>query len=132
MASPSEFAEYHNVGSVRRVYCDVLLSMLQVSHTSAKYYQHDVKYILDGIEARKLYPLWAALDHVDRLETCLASRSPWETLSEAFPELLEIQEEMVQHDGGNPLDIQNAYVRMYRTYVAEWRSFPLGSLAATA
>jgi hypothetical protein len=98
----------------------------------ARHYQHDVKDSLDGIDTRKLYPLWAMCDHIDRLETCLASGFPWDALSESFPELLEIQEEMVQHGDENPLDIRNAYVQMYRTYVEEWHSFPLGSLAPTA
>jgi 7-cyano-7-deazaguanine synthase in queuosine biosynthesis len=97
-----------------------------------RYYRDDVKHALDGIDVRKLYPLRATLDHVDRLRSCLASDSLWETLTETFPELLEIQEEMVRHDGGNAQEIADAYVQMYRTYVEEWERFPLGSLSTTA
>jgi len=95
-------------------------------------YRYDVKHTLDEIDEKKLYPLLATLDHVDRLGTCLVSDAPWETLTETFPELLEIQEEMVRQDGGNPQAIADAYVQMYRTYVKEWEKFPLGSLAMTA
>jgi hypothetical protein len=91
-----------------------------------------VQHALDEIDERMLYPLRATLDHVDRLGTCLASDAPWETLTEAFPELLEIQTAMVRHDGGNPQAIADAYVQMYRTYVKEWERFPVGSLARTA
>jgi 7-cyano-7-deazaguanine synthase in queuosine biosynthesis len=97
-----------------------------------KYYRDDVKNSLDVIDRRKLYPLWATLDHVDRLGTCLASEFPWEALTDTFPELLKIQEAMVRHDGGNPQEIADAYVQMYRTYEEEWERFPLGSLPTTA
>jgi hypothetical protein len=96
-----------------------------------KVYRYDVKESLAGIDEKRMYPLRATLDHVDRLSGCLSSESPWETLTENFPELLEIQEEMMRHDGGNPQEIANAYVQMYRTYVAEWEGFPLGSLVTT-
>jgi 7-cyano-7-deazaguanine synthase in queuosine biosynthesis len=97
-----------------------------------RYYRYDVSLALDEIDVRTLYPLRVTLDHVDRLGACLASDAPWEMLTEAFPELLEIQAEMVRHDGGNPQAIADAYVQMYRTYVKEWERFPVGSLAMTA
>ena len=75
--------------------------------------------------------LWATLARADRLSDCLSSESPWETLTKTFPELLEIQEETVRHDGGNPQAIANAYVQMYQTYAAEWARFPLGAHATT-
>jgi 7-cyano-7-deazaguanine synthase in queuosine biosynthesis len=96
-----------------------------------KIYRYDVKGSLAGVDEKRMYPLWAMLDHVDRLSDCLSSESPWETLTETFPEILEIQEEMVRHDGGNPQAIANAYVQMYQTYAAEWARFPLGAHATT-
>jgi hypothetical protein len=78
-----------------------------------------------------MYPLWATLDHLDRLCGCLSSEAPWETLTEAFPELREIQEETVRHDGRTPQEIANTYVQMHRTYVAEWEKFPLGALTTS-
>jgi 7-cyano-7-deazaguanine synthase in queuosine biosynthesis len=95
-------------------------------------YFYNVQQTLDAIDVRKLYPLQAMLDHVDRLGTCLASDSPWETLTETFPELIEIQEEMVRHDGRTPQEIADLYVQMYQMYVKEWERFPLGSLTMTA
>jgi hypothetical protein len=94
-------------------------------------YRYDVKSSLAGVDEKRMYPLWATLDHVDRLRDCLSSESAWETLTETFPELLEIQEETVRHKDGNPQEIANAYVQMYRTYVTEWERFPLGALATT-
>jgi hypothetical protein len=96
-----------------------------------KIYRYDVKGSLAGVDEKRMYPLWAMLDHVDRLSDCLSSESPWETLTKTFPEILEIQEEMVRHDGGNPRAIANAYVQMYQTYAAEWARFPLGAHATT-
>ena len=108
------------------------LHTAELEHADPKrYYRYNVKNALEGIDVRKLYPLRATLDHVDRLRTCLASEFPWEALTEMFPELLEIQEEMVRHYGGNPQEIADAYVQMYRTHVEEWERFPLGSLATT-
>jgi|SRR5882724_7081728 len=94
-------------------------------------YRYDVKSSLAEVDEKRMYPLWATLDHVDRLRDCLSSGSAWETLTETFPELLEIQEETVRHKDGNPQEIANAYVQMYRTYVTEWERFPLGALATT-
>jgi len=96
-----------------------------------KIYRYDVKGSLAGVDEKRLYPLWATLDHVDRLSDCLSSESPWETLTKTFPELLEIQEETVRYGGGNPQAIANAYVQMYRTYAAEWARFPAGAHATT-
>jgi hypothetical protein len=95
-------------------------------------YLYDVQQAFDAIDVRRLYPLQATLDHVDRLGTCLASDSPWETLTETFPELIEIQEEMVRHDGRTSQEIADLYVQMYQVYVKEWERFPLGSPAMTA
>jgi hypothetical protein len=94
-------------------------------------YRYDVKSSLAGVDEKRMYPLRATLDHVDRLSGCLSSESPWETLTEAFPEILEIQEKTVRHDGRTPQEIANAYVEMYRTYVAEWETFPLGALTTS-
>jgi hypothetical protein len=94
-------------------------------------YRYGVKSSLAGVDKKRMYPLWATLDHVDRLSSYLSSESPWETLTETFPELLEIQQEVVRHDSGNPQERANAYVQMYRTYVAEWERFPLGAHATT-
>jgi hypothetical protein len=94
-------------------------------------YRYDVKGLLAGVDEKRMYPLWATLDHVDLLRDCLSSESAWETLTETFPELLEIQEETVRHKDGNPQEIANAYVQMYRSYVTEWERFPLGALATT-
>jgi 7-cyano-7-deazaguanine synthase in queuosine biosynthesis len=94
-------------------------------------YRYDVKGLLAGVSEKRMYPLWATLDHVDRLSGCLSSELPWETLTETFPELLEIQEKMVRHDDRTPQEIANAYVQMYRTYVTEWERFPLGALATS-
>jgi 7-cyano-7-deazaguanine synthase in queuosine biosynthesis len=94
-------------------------------------YHYDVKGLLAGVDEKRMYPLWATLDHVDRLRDCLSSESAWETLTETFPELLEIQEETVRHKDGNPQEIAAAYVQMYLTYVTEWERFPLGALATT-
>jgi 7-cyano-7-deazaguanine synthase in queuosine biosynthesis len=94
-------------------------------------YRYDVKSSLTGVDEKRLYPLWATRDHLDRLSDCLSSESPWETFTAAFPELLEIQEETVRHDGRTPQEIANAYVQMYRTYVTEWEGFPFGSLATS-
>jgi hypothetical protein len=89
------------------------------------------KGLLAGVDEKRMYPLWATLDHVDRLRDCPSSESAWETLTETFPELLEIQEEIVRHKDGNPQEIAAAYVQMYLTYVTEWERFPLGALATT-
>jgi hypothetical protein len=96
-----------------------------------KVYRYDAKRSLAGVDEKRTYPLRATLDHVDRLRGCLSSESPWEMLTETFPEFLKIPAEMVRHDGGNPQEIANAYVQMYRTFVAEGDGFPLGSLATT-
>jgi hypothetical protein len=94
-------------------------------------YCYDVKSSLAGVDEKRTYPPWATLDHLDRLSGCLSSEAPWETLTEGFAEFLEIQEKTVQHDGRAPQEIANAYVQMYRTYVAEWEKFPLGALTTS-
>ncbi len=93
-------------------------------------YRDDSKKSLTGIKAEQLYPLHATLDQVDRLSTYLAADVPWVALTETFPELREIQEEMVRCYGTSAQEIADAFVRMYRTYVEEWEGFPLGPLAA--
>jgi hypothetical protein len=112
--------------------CRLALHAAGLEHVEPRTdYRDDVKNSLDTIDRRKLYPLRATLDHVDRLGTCLAAEFPWEVLTDTFPELLEIQKEMVRHDGGKPREIADAYVRMYQTNVEEWERFPLGFLPTT-
>ncbi len=91
----------------------------------ANLYRFDVKKSFAGLRRDQLYPLMAMLDQADRIRTCLGSKSPWEALTEAFPELFEIQHDLCDRRQMAMNDVAQSYLRMYRAYVEEWKAFPL-------
>lgn len=61
----------------------------------------------------------AMLDQVDRIRTGLNQESPWSILTEAFPELFEIQQGLCEQRHVAMKSVAESYVRLYRTYVEE-------------
>ena len=92
---------------------------------SGTFYRFDVKNSFVGLSEGQLYPLMALLDQVDRIRTYITSPSPWQPTTEDFPELIEIQHKMSEDNHMSMTEIEESYIRMYRTYTEEWGIFPV-------
>lgn len=77
---------------------------------------------MDELEDSAQLHLRAMLSQVADLERDLQSATPWHDLTNRYPELADIADEIAAHDGLEAESIQKSLIRMYAAYVAEWRT----------
>jgi len=73
---------------------------------------------------KQLYPLHAMRDQVEQLRACLRGSMPWLQLTALFPILEEVRHAVAVFEGLDSATIEKDLVRLYRTYVDEWTTFP--------
>ena len=71
----------------------------------------------------QLYGFEAMRGQVQRLERALASADQWQSLVASFPEIARTSAELVQHEGLDAAQVSGEFVRLFQTYVCEWRRF---------
>ncbi len=86
----------------------------------------DEKYRSDVLSAdppkKESFALRLMLEQVSELRTALEGDRPWQALVEAFPQLVDARDSLVEIGAGP--DIEERLVSMYRAYVAEWQAVP--------
>lgn len=87
-------------------------------------YLYDVMSNGARIAPERLFGIEVMRGQVYRLERCLDSNDPWQSLTESFPELLTTHAELVRRENLNSDETRARFVKLYRTYVQEWRSLP--------
>ena len=86
-------------------------------------YQHDVRTGRTVLSKDKVYGVEAMRGQVQRLELALASGDPWRSLKASFPELARTSAELGRYDGLDAAQVGAKFVRLFQTYVCEWRRF---------
>ena len=76
------------------------------------------------IERKRLFGLEVMRGQVFKLNRCLDSDDPWQSLTESFPALLRTHAVLVKRENLNADDTRDRLVQLYRTYVQEWKSVP--------
>ena len=87
-------------------------------------YRHDVSNHQTSLTLGQIYGLEAMCDQVEKLARCLSFDDPWRALAASYPHLARVRADLVVHEGMDPDDISARLVRMYRSYVQEWKTFP--------
>ena len=72
----------------------------------------------------RLFGLEVMRGQVYRLDQCLSAADPWLALTTEYPELARTQADVAKHEGLKPEWVRDQFVRLYQTYVCEWRLFP--------
>ena len=90
-------------------------------HDSARTYRLDV--IADPLARNngKTYGLYAMSGQVHKLAGCLAAQDPWGSLAATFSELARTHAEL-EALGGSGAALKDGFLRLYETYVQEWRT----------
>ncbi|MBI4333994.1 MAG: hypothetical protein HY673_22250 [Chloroflexi bacterium] len=86
-------------------------------------FRYDVKNPATPLKMGQLYPLQAMLTQASVLRQCLDSTTPWEALTQIYPELVQIQQAMSDNRDMDAHQISKHLINMYRTYVGEWQGF---------
>ena len=86
-------------------------------------YRHDVRTERAVLSNDNAYDVEAMRGQIQRLEQALASGDPWRSLMASFPELGRISTELGRYDGLNAAQVGAKFVRLFQTYVREWRRF---------
>ena len=92
-------------------------------HDPAAAYRHDVRVGRAALNKDQLYGFEAMRGQVQRLERALASADQWQSLVASFPEIARTSAELVQHEGLDAAQVSGEFVRLFQTYVCEWRRF---------
>ena len=95
----------------------------QSSYDPAAAYRHDVRAGRAALSKNQAYGLEAMRGQVQRLERALGSSDPWQSLVASFPEIARTSAELVQHEGLDAAQVSGEFVRLFQTYVCEWRRF---------
>ena len=92
-------------------------------HDPAGAYRLDVMAAPLAWNNGKAYGLYAMSGQVHRLAACLAAEDPWSSLAATFPELVRTHAEL-EALGGSGADLKDGFLRLYETYVQEWKTLP--------
>lgn len=71
----------------------------------------------------RLFGLEVMRGQVYRLDQCLSAADPWLALTTEYPELARTQAEVAEREGLEPGWVRDQLVRLYQSYVCEWRLF---------
>ena len=77
-----------------------------------------------ALKQDRLFGLEVMRGQVYRVDQCLSVADPWRALTIEFPELARTQADVAKHEGLKPEWVRDQFVRLYQTYVCEWRLFP--------
>ncbi|MDE0475318.1 MAG: hypothetical protein OXI50_12210, partial [Gammaproteobacteria bacterium] len=86
-------------------------------------YRHDVRTGQAALSKDDVYDLEAMRGQVQRLEQTLASGDPWRSIKASFPELARTGAELERYGGLAEAQVGAGFVRLFQTYVREWRRF---------
>ena len=89
-------------------------------------YLHDVLGNVASAGKDNLHGFQVMRGQVYDLERCLSSDAPWLALVSSFPELERTCLELAGHNNEDPRQIRDNMINLFRTYVHEWKSFPIG------
>ena len=93
------------------------------TYDQAASYRHDVRTGRAALSKDQLYGVEAMRGQVQRLEQALASDDPWLSLITSFPELARTSAELGRYEDLDPVQVSAKFVRLFQTYVCEWRRF---------
>ncbi|MCY3799965.1 MAG: 7-cyano-7-deazaguanine synthase [Chloroflexi bacterium] len=93
-------------------------------------YRYDVFRGQADLNQRYLFGLELMRGQIHKISQCLSCNTPWCTLAASFPELGRVQAELSAREGLRAEVVKDRFVRLYETYVGEWRSFVPAKLAA--
>ena len=93
------------------------------AYDPASAYRHDVRSGRAALSKDKVYDIEAMRGQVQRLEQTLASGDPWRSLKASFPELARTSAELGRYGGLDAARVGARFVRLFQTYVCEWRRF---------
>ena len=93
------------------------------TYDPAAAYRHDVRAGRNALGKDQVYGVEAMRGQVQRLERALASADPWQSLVASFPELGRTSAEIGPHQGLDAAQVSAKFVRLFQTYVCEWRRF---------
>ena len=110
-------------------YCTSCVLRQQALHSAgvgpcepAAAYKHDVLTNRAALNRDQVYGVEAMSGQVHRLEQALASNDPWRSLTASFPELARTSAEL-EREGLDSVQASARFVRLFQTYVCEWRHF---------
>ena len=86
-------------------------------------YRHDVRTDRASLHKDKVYEIEAMRGQVQRLEQTLASGDPWASLRASFPEIARTSAELERYGGLDAAQVGARFIRLFQTYVCEWRRF---------
>lgn len=85
-------------------------------------YRYDVLSMKRDMDTKRLFEIEVMKEQVYKLARCLDSHQPWHLLTISFPELLRTHSELVKRYNLDAVETLDRFVRLYRTYVEEWKS----------
>ena len=87
-------------------------------------YRHDVLNSEPTLNQKQIYELSTTAYQAHNLKRCLASEDPWKSLTSEFPKLAITCAELTLLKGLTHNDVVSKFLRLFRSYVREWGSFP--------
>ncbi len=87
-------------------------------------YRHDVLNSEPTLNQKQIYELSTTAYQAHKLKRCLASEDPWKSLTSEFPKLAITCAELTLLKGLTHNDVVSKFLRLFRSYVREWGSFP--------
>ena len=101
-----------------------------VSHDPPKDYQYNVLSNGTSLDLDTVFGLEVMRSQVQKLRRHLSADAPWRELVSSYPELARAAAQIAGQDDLNIGQVSSDFVRLYRTYVYEWDSFPVTSSRA--
>ena len=101
-----------------------------LSHDPPKDYQYDVLSNGNSPNLKTVFGLEVMRSQVQKLRLHLSADDPWRELVSSYPELARAAAQIAGQDDLNIGQVSSDFVRLYRTYVYEWDSFPVTSSRA--
>lgn len=82
--------------------------------------------LADGLDvgSKRIFGLEVMREQVSKFARCLDSTDPWKSLIASFPELFRTHAELVGQKGLDAIEARDSFVKLFRTYVQEWKSLP--------
>jgi hypothetical protein len=86
-------------------------------------YEYDITKAFRTLDEKHIYPIMAMLDQKNKIQTCLKSPKPWQSLMRVFPDLREIQETLSVETDRNMNTIAESITGLYSEYIRELEGF---------
>ena len=101
-----------------------------VSHDQLQDYQYDVLSNGDTLDLDTVFGLEVMRSQVQKLRRLLSADDSWRELVSSYPEVARAAAQIAVQSGLDINRVASEFVRLYRTYVDEWDSFPVTSTRA--